>query len=102
MDEASKLDFLSAFGEEFCWALSPPVPFDVIVPQDAYEVWRRVFGADPTPSALKALTEPQVEQLQAGCALYFECPSLSAPQVRLAVSRTLARWPAEAEQGPCT
>jgi hypothetical protein len=99
VDEASKLDFLSALGEEFCGALSPPVPGDLITPQDGYEVWLRAFGADPSPAALAALTESQVQQLRAASAKWFECPTVSAAQVRLAVSRTLARWPAEAEPG---
>lgn len=93
MDEAQKLDFLSALGEEFCEALSPPVPADLIVPQDGYEVWSRAFKDDPSPATLSALTEPQVEQFRAACASYFECPAVSAAQVRLAVSRNLARWP---------
>ena len=94
MDEAFELDFLSALGEEPCAALSPPVPDDLIVPQDGYEVWRRAFGADPNPAALAELTDPQVEEFRSACARYFECPAVSAAQVRLAVSRTLARWPA--------
>ena len=48
---ASDLDFLAAVGQEFCAALSPPVPDDLMVPHDAYEVWRRAFGADPSPAA---------------------------------------------------
>jgi hypothetical protein len=95
VDETSNLNFLTALGQEFCWALSPPVPDDLIVPQDGYEVWRRAFGADPSPAALAALTESQLEQLRAVCAGYFECPAVSAAQVQLAISRTLARWPAD-------
>jgi hypothetical protein len=94
MDEATELDFLTALGEEICWALSPPVSEDLIVPHDGYEVWLRAFGTKPNPDALAALTEAGVEQLRASCAAYFECPAVSAAQVRLAVSRTLARWPA--------
>jgi hypothetical protein len=94
------LDFLTALGEEFCEALSPPVPDDMIVPQDGYEVWRRAFGADPTPAALFALDAVGVERLQAECVRYFECLAVSTSAVRTAVSRTLARWPApDAEPG---
>lgn len=95
MDEASELDFVSALGEEFSGALSPPVPGDMIVPQDAYEVWRRVFRTEPRPDALAALTDADVERLRAACVDYFECPAVSEAHVRLAVCRTLARWPAE-------
>ena len=38
------LDFLSALGEEFCGALLPPVPGDLIVPHDGHGVWTRSFG----------------------------------------------------------
>jgi hypothetical protein len=94
MDGASQLGFLSALGEEFCEALSPPVPWDLINPHDGSEVWWRAFGTAPTPIALVALSDLQVEQLREACAGYFECPGVSVAQVRLAVSRTLARWPA--------
>jgi hypothetical protein len=90
---ASNIDFLAALGEEFCWALSPPVPGDLIVPQDGYEVWLQAFGDHPTPAALAALTDSGEEQLCAAAVAYFECPELSTAQLRLAVSRTLARWP---------
>jgi len=94
MGEASKLDFLLALGEEVCGALSPPVPENLIVPQDGYGTWRQAFGSDPSPEALAALGEPELEQLRAVCAGYFECPEVSVEHIRLAVSRTLARWPA--------
>jgi hypothetical protein len=94
-DEHSKLDFLAAFGQEFCEALSPPVPHDLIVPQDGFEVWRRAFGIDPSPVALAELSEADAKRLLAACIEYFDCPSVSETHVRLAVSRTLGRWPAE-------
>lgn len=89
------LDFLAALGQEFCTALSPPVPDDIIVPQDGYEVWRKAFGAEPSPESLAALTDAEMEQLRTACALYFECPELSVENLRTAISSTLARWPAE-------
>jgi hypothetical protein len=92
--DAADPDFVGALGEEFRGALSPPVPGDIITPQDGYEVWWRAFEAAPTPATLAALTDRDVEQLRASCAEYFECPGVSAEQVRVAVSRTLARWPA--------
>ena len=54
---APDLDFLSALGEEFCVALSPPVPDHLLVPHDGYEVWRRAFGADPSPPEPNGLVE---------------------------------------------
>lgn len=88
------LDFLSALGDEFCEALSPPVQDDMITPQDAREVWLLAFGAEPLPAALAALDADGAERLRAACAEYFECAAVSAESIRLAVSRTLSRWPA--------
>jgi hypothetical protein len=88
-----KFDFIAALGQEFCEVLSPPVLSDLIVPQDGFEVWRRAFGTDPSPAALAELTDADIKRLLAVCIAYFECPSLSETHVRLAVSRTLARWP---------
>jgi len=93
MDQYSFSDFLTALGEEFATALSLPVDFDLIVPQDGYDVWRRTFGTDPTPAALAALAAPDIERLRAECARYFECRDVSADQVRLAIDRVLSRWP---------
>jgi len=39
------------------------------------------------------LTDADIKRLLAVCIAYFECPSLSETHVRLAVSRTLDRWP---------
>jgi hypothetical protein len=91
--KTSEFDFIAALGQEFCEALSPPVPHDLIAPQDGFEVWRRAFGTDPSPVALTELTDADIKRLLAVCIAYFECPSLSETHVRLAVSRTLARWP---------
>ena len=93
MGSHDELDFLTAFGEELCGALSPPVPFDLIVPQDAFEVWVRAFGTDPTPEALATLTDAEVERLHSACAKYFECLDITESQVRLTLTRTLWRWP---------
>jgi hypothetical protein len=83
----------AALGQEFREVLSPPVPSDLIVPQDGFEVWRRAFGTDPNPAALAELTDADIKRLLAVCIAYFECPSLSETHVRLAASPTLARWP---------
>ncbi len=84
-------DFLIALGQEFCEALSPPVPGGLIMPQDAYEVWLRAFGQPPSPGRLASLTETQLSRLREECGRYFECPSISAQAVQLAVTRTLLR-----------
>jgi len=55
-------------------------------------VWRRAFGTDPNPAALAELTDADIKRLLAVCIAYFECPSLSETHVRLAVSRTPARF----------
>jgi len=94
MNGQPPLDFLTALGEEFCDALSPPVPEDLIVPQDAYEVWLRVFGRPPNPELLTCLLGPQLEQLRDECERYFECQSISVEHIRTTIARTLARWPA--------
>jgi len=93
MDEQMKLDFLSALGEEFCEALSPPVPGDLIVPQVGYEVWLQTFDSDPTPAALAMLPDDELEQLRTTCVEYFECEEITREHVQQFISRTLARWP---------
>jgi hypothetical protein len=94
---APDIDFLTALGEEFCEALSPSVPDDLIVPNDGYEIWQRTFGTDPNPVQLQNLSMSQLEQLRSICAEYFECPEISTEAIQLAVSRTLARWPSIVE-----
>src|SRR4051794_30866091 len=88
------LDFLAALGQEFCEALSPPVPEDLIVPQDAYDVWLRAFGQPPSPELLTRLSGWHLSHLRDECERYFECQSISVDHIRAAVARTLARWPA--------
>jgi hypothetical protein len=95
MYEQTFLNFLTALGEEFTWALSPPVDPDLIVPHDGYEAWLRAFKTQPSPTALAALTAPEFEHLTAVCAAYCECPTVSTEQVGLWINRTLDRWPVE-------
>jgi len=94
MTDESFADFLAALGQEFCEALSPPIPWGRIVPQDAYEVWLRAFRQRPSPGRLAQLTDAQRSHLRDECERYFECPDISAEHIRTAVARTLARWPA--------
>ena len=44
-------------------------------------------------SMIAELADADIKRLLAVCIAYFECPSRSETHVRLAVSRTLARWP---------
>jgi hypothetical protein len=93
MNEHRRLDFLAALGEEFCEGLSPTVGRDNITPQDAFEVFLRVLGQEPSPQMLSSLSGPQLEQLRAGSEQYFECEGLTVAQIRNAIARTLARHP---------
>ena len=76
--------------------LSPAVPLGLAdEPASSKEVWRRAFGDEPSPEALAALDEAGIEHLRVTSASYFECQELSEANVRVAVSRTLARWHVE-------
>jgi hypothetical protein len=92
-------DFLAALGQEFCETLSPPIPEDLIVPQDANEVWLRAFGQPPSPELLTSLSGPQLSRLRDECERYFECPAVSVQHVRSAVARTGATATAVAVAG---
>ena len=93
MTDESFADFLAALGQEFCEALSPPISWGRIVPQDAYEVWLRTFRQRPNPELLAQLSDAQRSHLRDECERYFECPAISVEHIRTAVARTLARWP---------
>ena len=90
MDEQDWYDFLSAFGEEFCEALPEAVE---CVPQDSFEIFKRVMQCDPTPELLAALSDTQFEQLRKGSEDYFEFQGITVEQIQNAVARTLGRWP---------
>jgi hypothetical protein len=95
MTEQQKLDFLSAFGQEFSEAIAGTVGWENITPQDGYEVFLRVFRQEPTPRLLAAISGPELERLLAGCTAYFENESISCDLLRMAITRTLARYPSE-------
>jgi hypothetical protein len=86
------LGFLTAFGEEFCEALSPPVSQDAICPNDAYELWARAFGAAPTFGSLAAISKPELQRMRDECERYFECPELRIEHLAVAIAMTLQRW----------
>jgi hypothetical protein len=56
MNERERLDFLAAFGDEFCHALADSVGLDAVVPQDGYGVFLRVFQQEPSPKFLSSLS----------------------------------------------
>jgi hypothetical protein len=93
MNEQQRLDFLAAFGEEFCEGLSPAVGWNDITPQDAFEVFRQVFRQDPSPELLASLSDIQRERFRMGCERYLECESLTIDPIRNVIARTLARYP---------
>ena len=91
MNNTPHLDFITAFGQEFCAAHTSHE--DLITPQDAYEVWKRAFNSEPTPTLLAAITEAQLKLLHTVCVSYFECNVVSLNTIRTAISQTLKRWP---------
>jgi hypothetical protein len=95
MSDDDRLDFLSAFGDEFCDALSPAVGRGDLVPQDGFEVFLRVFRREPSPRLLSSLTDGDVERLRLESERHLECEGITPEQIRTAISRTLARWPAD-------
>jgi hypothetical protein len=95
MNDQHFLDFVTALGEEFCDTLNSIPGFEDIVPQDGYEVFRRVFREDPNPQFLASLTDEQLEQLRTGWEDYFGQRGVAMAYIRQAVTRTIARWPVE-------
>ncbi len=61
MTEQDRDELLCALGEELCGALSPPLEFSAICPQDGIDVCSRVLGDDITPRVLASLTEDDLE-----------------------------------------
>ena len=94
LSETDRLDFIQAMGETFGNHVSPPVSFEDASPHECCEVVWSVLGFDVTPSRLAALTQDDVAALAQRFGEYFEVESPTIDQIRVAVSRTLARWPA--------
>jgi hypothetical protein len=90
MNEQQRLDFLAAFGDEFCdgWE-----GLTNLVPQDAYEVFLRVFRQEPSPQLLRSLSDGQLEQFRVGAERYLEREGLTIEQIRGIIFRTLSRHP---------
>ena len=92
MNEQARLNFLTAFGEEYCEALAPAVGWDNIAPQDAFEVFLRVFQQEPSFQSLSSLSDTQLEELRVGSEKYFESAGIAIEQICKAVARTLTRF----------
>jgi hypothetical protein len=88
-----RLDFLAAFGDEFCDALENAVEHETLVPQDGFEVFLRVFQAEPTPQLLASLSDDQLETFRVESEKYFETEGIALEQIRKVVAHTLARCP---------
>jgi hypothetical protein len=86
-------EFETAMGESFGDVVSPPVPFEDASPHECCEVVWAIAGRKVTPRSLAALTDPQIVALSEKFGEYFESPSPSVETIRLAIARTLARWP---------
>ena len=92
-DEQTEHDFLTAMGESFGESISPPVPFDSASAPECYNAGWSVLGVDVTPTMLARLSDSQVSALADGMGTYFESERPSVEQVKLAIARTLHRWP---------
>ena len=97
VDDHQRLDFLAAFGDEFCDALANSVGQVAPVAQDGFEVFMRAFQEEPSPQLLASLSDAQLERLRVESERYFETDGIAVEQIRRAIARTLARWPAHLE-----
>jgi poly(3-hydroxybutyrate) depolymerase len=93
MDEQTWHEFLTAMGESFGESISPPVPFDSASAHECYNAVWSVLGEDVTPTTLAGLSEAQLAVLADGIGAYFESDPPTLAQVKLAIARTLHRWP---------
>jgi hypothetical protein len=96
MNAKTKLrpDFETAMGEEFGYAVSPPVQALDASPHECCEVIWLALGRDVTPSTLANLSEAHFRYLAKAFGDYFECAEPPLAQLAEAVARTLFRWPA--------
>jgi hypothetical protein len=96
-DEPSSVDyrqdFQQALGEEFGEAISPPVPFEDANPHDCCEVLCTVLGEHVTPARLAAVIDSEITEIARQFGEFFECVPPSPHKIRLAIIKTLARWP---------
>jgi hypothetical protein len=93
VDEDTLHQFLGAMGESFGDSISPPVPFDSTSAHECYNAVWSVLGKDVTPTTLARLSDAQLSALADGLGTYFESDRPTVEQVKLAIERTLYRWP---------
>jgi hypothetical protein len=95
MNEQEHLDFVSAMSQEFIDVLS--AVSDDVCGSDIYTVVSGVFSHRLSPVLFARLNAEQIEHLRLGFARYFEVDdtAITTKQLSIAISRTLARWPAE-------
>lgn len=91
MDQQQRLDFLTAFGEEFCTVFDPVVGSE-ICPQDGYEIFAKVLGKDFGPEVLETLNTSQIDELRAFGCTWLESPNITNNHIKDVVHRTLSRW----------
>lgn len=93
MTEQEYLDFLTVRGDSFCNAMRETAGITEVVHQDAYEVFVEAFRKEPTPAALAALSEQELEILRSVCEKVLDHAPIPAASLREAISRTLVGWP---------
>lgn len=93
-DDQKRADFITAMGESFNGAICPPISDEDASPHECYNAVWSVLGHDVTPTLLTALSASQLSALAAGIGSYFESEQPTVEQVKDAIARTLARWPA--------
>lgn len=94
MTETDRMDFEQAMGDEFGHCLSPPLPFEDASAHECCEAIWKVLGHDIGPDQLATISGSDVVALASGFGGYFEVENPTEEQVRGAIARTLARWPA--------
>lgn len=91
--ETRRADFGQAMGESFSDAIVPPVDFEDASAHECCEVIWAFLGSNVTPRHLAQLTDAEVAALSRKFGKYFECDSPSVEKLKVAIARTLARWP---------
>lgn len=93
MNEQTRLDFLSALGDEFCDVLGSILDGKTgLCPQVAFEVFAKVLGKDFSVDSLRHLSLSQVEELRESASSLIEDATITESHLREVVRRTLARW----------
>ncbi|GMU52704.1 MAG: hypothetical protein AMXMBFR33_18500 [Candidatus Xenobia bacterium] len=91
MNEEDYADFIGAVTAEFSGALAEVVQ---VVPQDCFDPLLEVYGLEFNPVRLSETTAAQIAELRETFAEELENDAITEDHIRLAVSRSQARWPA--------